>query len=68
MPNEETLTKNAEKEVDINEDQQNLKHTSNIDAERSPENLDENQTPTPRMLLRFKKKNYPQIHVVKCTN
>ena len=47
VPNEETLPENAENETDINDNQQNIQPNPTIDAEKSPENADENQEITP---------------------
>ena len=50
-----------------NENQQDLQTTSNIIAEKPTENTDQNQVTAPEDVVRFKKKYYPQIHVVKNT-
>ena len=59
-PKKESPKGKANNEIDIKDDQQNLQPTHKMDVEISP---DENQ----KMLSMFKKKNYPQIHVVKYT-
>ena len=43
VPNEETLTENAEKDIDTNDNEEELQPNPTIDAEKSPENTDENQ-------------------------
>ena len=42
-PNEKNPTENAETEVDVIDNQQNIQPNPTIDAEKSPENADENQ-------------------------
>ena len=59
VPNEKTLAKNAENEIDKNDDQQNLKPTPNIDAEISPENTDENEITSPEDVVKAPKENLP---------
>ena len=43
VPNTETPHENAENEIDINDNQQDLQPNPTIDAEKSPENTDGNQ-------------------------
>ena len=59
MSNEETLTENAENEIDADDNQQDLQPNPTIDAEKSPENSNEKQIATPKSVDEVQKEKLP---------
>ena len=59
VPNEETLTENAEKESYAIDSQQDLPPTPNIDAEKPPENTDGKQVTTPEDVAEVQNEELP---------